>query len=71
MNRAKQRGVKQAEFKKFIGAEKTNIYFVAFASLKPSEYTVVTEEISVQSSQSNIKLTDTCSAFNIKNINFI
>lgn len=71
VNWAKKQNVKPTGFNKFIDAEKADIYFVAFASLKPSEYSVVTEETSAPSSKTKIKLPDVCSAFNIKCINFI
>ena len=68
---AQKQNIKPAGFNQFIDAEKADVYFVAFASLKPSEYIVVTEEKSAPSSQTKIKLPDACSAFSIKSINFI
>lgn len=68
---AQQKGVKQTGFNKFIDAEKADIYFVALASLNPSKYTVVTEEMPAPYSKTDIKLPDACSAFNINSINFI
>lgn len=68
---AQKQNTKPAGFNQFINAEKADIYFVAFASLKPSEYTVVTEETSAPLSQTKIKLPDACAAFGIKSINFI
>ena len=58
-------------FIKFIDASKADIYFVAFASLSPNEYTVVTEEVSAVDSKKDIKLPDACAAFGIRSINFI
>lgn len=68
---AQKQKIKTAGFNQFIDAEKADIYFVAFAALKPSEYTIVTEEKPDPSSQTKIKLPDACSAFSIKSINFI
>ena len=64
-------GVRQSVVDKFIAADKADIYFVAFASLNPSEYTIVTEEASAPYSKTNIKLPDACAAFGIRCINFI
>ena len=61
----------QSGVDKFINAEKADIYFVAFASLHPEQYTVVTEEKSAINSLSDIKLPDACNAFNVRCINFI
>ena len=63
--------VKQVGIDKFIAADKADIYFVAFASLKPNEYTVVTEEKPSPESKKDIKLPDACSEFNIRCINFM
>ena len=61
----------QSKIDTFIAADKADIYFVAFASLAPENYTIVTEEVSALGSQKDIKLPDACSAFNIRSINFI
>lgn len=71
VNWAQKKEIRQAGIDKFIDANKADIYFVAFASLKPNEYTVVTEETSALSSKRDIKLPDACSAFNIRCINFM
>lgn len=71
VNWAQSKGIKQTGVDKFIAADKADIYFVAFASLAPENYTIVTEEKSAINSKSDIKLPDACSAFNIRSINFI
>lgn len=71
VNWAQTKGIKQSGVDKFISADKADIYFVAFASLAPEDYTIVTEEKSAINSKSDIKLPDACSAFNVRSINFI
>lgn len=68
---AQKKNIKQRGIDKFIDGTKADIYFVAFASLNPNEYIVVTEEVSAKDSQSDIKLPDACEAFGIKSIKFI
>ena len=71
VNWAQNKKIKQVGIDKFIAADKADIYFVAFASLKPDEYTVVTEENSAPGSQTDIKLPDACSEFNVRCIKFM
>lgn len=71
VNWAQTKGIKQSGVDKFIAADKADIYFVAFASLAPENYTIVTEEVSAVDSKKDIKLPDACSAFNVRSINFI
>ena len=71
VNWAQNKNINQAGIDKFISADKADIYFIAFASLKPDEYTIVTEEVSAPGSKRDIKLPDACSAFNIRCINFM
>lgn len=71
VNWAKSKNIKQTAFDKFIDATKADIYFVAFASLAPNNYTIVTEEVTAINSKKDIKLPDACSAFNVRSINFI
>ena len=68
---AETKGINQTGVDKFIDATKADIYFVAFASLSPNEYTIVTEEISAINSKNDIKLPDACAAFKIRSINFM
>lgn len=71
VNWAQNKKIKQVGIDKFIAADKADIYFVAFASLKPEEYTVVTEENSAPGSKKDIKLPDACVEFNVRCINFM
>lgn len=71
VNWAQNKKIKQVGIDKFIAADKADIYFVAFASLKPEEYTVVTEENSAPGSKKDIKLPDACAEFNVRSINFM
>ena len=71
VNWAQAKGIKQSGVDKFIDANKADIYFVAFASLAPSDYTVVTEERSAVNAKKDIKLPDACAAFKIRSISFM
>lgn len=71
VNWAQNKGIKQTGVDKFIDDTKADIYFVAFASLSPSTYTVVTEETSAINSKKDIKLPDACSAFGVRAINLM
>ena len=71
VNWAQNKGIKQTGVDKFIDASKADIYFVAFASLSPNNYTVVTEEVSAVASKKDIKLPDACNAFAVRSINFM
>ena len=71
VNWAQNKGIKQTGVDKFIDDTKADIYFVAFASLSPSAYTVVTEETSAINSKKDIKLPDACSAFGVRAINLV
>lgn len=71
VNWAQNKKIKQVGIDKFIAADKADIYFVAFASLKPEKYTVVTEENSAPGSKKDIKLPDACAEFNVRCINFM
>ena len=55
VNWAQNKGIKQTGVDKFIDASKADIYFVAFASLSPNNYTVVTEEVSAVASKKGYK----------------
>ena len=70
-DRTKTGDLKQSGFEKFINDTKADIYFVAFASLNPAEYTVVTEERSAIGAKRDIKLPDACSTLGIRCINVI
>ena len=70
-NWAQSKGINQSGVDKFIDAEKADIYFVAFTSLEPEQYTVVTEEKSAVNSKKDIKLPDACTAFGVRSINFM
>lgn len=71
VNWAQNKGIKQTGVDKFIDDTKADIYFVAFASLSPSAYTVVTEETSAINSKKEIKLPDACFAFGVRAINLM
>ena len=71
VNWAQNKSIKQTGVDKFIDDTKADIYFVAFASLSPSAYTVVTEETSAINSKKDIKLPDACSAFGVRAINLV
>ena len=64
-------GLKQSGVDKFIAADKADIYLVAFTSLNPEEYTVVTEEKSSPFAKKDIKLPNACAAHHVKCINFM
>lgn len=70
-NWAQSKGIKQSGVDKFIDGEKADIYFVAFCSLAPDEYTVVTEEVSAINSKKEIKLPDACNSFGVHSVNFM
>ncbi len=71
VNWAQAKGIKQSGVDKFIDETKADIYFVAFASLFPNDYTVVTQEVSAINAIKDIKLPDACSAFGIRSMNFM
>ena len=71
VNWAQNLGIKQRGVNKFIDGSKADIYFVAFASLSPDKYTVVTEETSAENAKRDIKLPDACKAFGVRSINFM
>lgn len=70
-NKVQRNELKRSGFEKFINADKADIYFVAFTSLNPQEYTVVTEERAEPNSKRDIKLPDACKAYGVRCINFI
>lgn len=70
-NKVSRSELYQSGCDKFIAADKADIYLVAFASLNPENYTVVTEEVPAPFSKKDIKLPDACKAHNVKCINFV
>lgn len=56
---------KQSAKTKFTDVTKADMFLVAFASLNPNEWKIVSFERSEPNSQTNIKLPDACKAFGV------
>lgn len=71
VNWAQSKGIKQSGVNKFIDDTKADIFFIAFCSLSPHKYTVVTEEVPAPQSMRDIKLPDACAVYQIRCIKFV
>lgn len=52
--------------RKFLKLDKADIYLVAFASIAPEQWTIVSQEIPAPSQPGEIKLPDVCNKYNVR-----